>query len=82
MYTEQSTVSYFVTVDRVLEEAGTGFTIYPRDCIHFSTAHKGVGRFKNGNLSANLNEYERCDIEIDGLGYLSNPIDSENRPKG
>lgn len=75
LYADDSTSSYFFTVEEVLAEATTWFTMELGDCIHTGTAVKGTEKHPRGNLGVDLNLYSRTDVEIDGLGRLSNPID-------
>lgn len=74
LYTDDFTSNYFFSVERVLSEASTWFTMEPGDCIHTGTAVEGTGAFPQGNLGIDLRDYKVTDVEIDGLGYLSNPI--------
>lgn len=74
VYADDFTSNYFFSVERVLSEASTWFTMEPGDCIHTGTAVKGTDAFPNGNLGIDLRKYSVTDVEIDGLGYLSNPI--------
>ncbi len=67
----------FATVEQVLAEASTWFTMEPGDCIHTGTAVKGTENHPRGNLGVDLREYSVTDVEIDGLGRLSNPIKAE-----
>jgi 2-keto-4-pentenoate hydratase/2-oxohepta-3-ene-1,7-dioic acid hydratase in catechol pathway len=77
VYADDSTENYFFTVEEVLAEATIWFTMELGDCIHTGTAVKGTEKHPKGNLGTNLSEYKVTDVEIDGLGRLSNPIDSE-----
>jgi 2-keto-4-pentenoate hydratase/2-oxohepta-3-ene-1,7-dioic acid hydratase in catechol pathway len=74
LYADDYTSNYFFKVERVLSEAATWFTMEPGDCVHTGTAVKGTDAFPQGNLGIDLREYATTDVEIDGLGYLSNPI--------
>ena len=74
VYADDYTSNYFFSVERVLSEASTWFTMEPGDCIHTGTAVKGTDTFPKGNIGIDLREYAVTDVEIDGLGYLSNPI--------
>ncbi|MDA0681059.1 MAG: fumarylacetoacetate hydrolase family protein [Proteobacteria bacterium] len=74
LYADDSTANYFFSVERVLSEASTWFTIEPGDCVHCGTAVKGNDKFPEGNLGIDLRLYSITDVEIDGLGRLSNPI--------
>jgi 2-keto-4-pentenoate hydratase/2-oxohepta-3-ene-1,7-dioic acid hydratase in catechol pathway len=77
VYADDSTASYFFTVEEVLAEASIWFTMEPGDCIHTGTAVKGNDKFPRGNLGVDLREYSVTDVEIDGLCRLSNPIHTE-----
>ena len=74
VYADDNTSNYFFPVERVLSEATTWFTMEPGDCIHTGTANKGNEKFPNGNLSVDLRDYSVTDVEIDGLGRLSNRV--------
>jgi 2-keto-4-pentenoate hydratase/2-oxohepta-3-ene-1,7-dioic acid hydratase in catechol pathway len=77
LFADDSTANYFFSVERVLSEASTWFTMEPGDCVHCGTAVKGTGKFPKGNLGVDLRLFSVADVEIDGLGRLSNPIDAE-----
>ena len=79
VYADDTTASYFFSVERVLSEASTWFTIEPGDCIHTGTAVKGNEQFPRGNLGVDLRQFAVTDVEIDGLCRLSNPIDAESK---
>lgn len=70
-----STASYRFKVEEVVAEASAYFTLEPGDVICFGTSAKGVGKFPNGHRSVNMHKLTGVmDVEIDGLGRLSNPI--------
>lgn len=75
-YADDSTGNYFFPVERVISEASKWFTMEPGDCIHTGTASKGTAKFPRGNIGTYLNLYDGkvTDVEIDGLGRLSNRI--------
>ncbi len=77
LYADDYASNYFFTVERVLAEAATWFTMEPGDCVHTGTAVKGTRQFPQGNLGIDLREYSVTDVEIDGLCRLSNPIEAE-----
>lgn len=77
VYADDSTENYFFSVERVLAEASTWFTMEPGDCVHTGTAVKGNDKFPRGNLGVDLRAYSVTDVEIDGLCRLSNPIEAE-----
>lgn len=77
VYADDSTSNYFFSVERVLSEASIWFTIELGDCIHCGTAVKGTDKFPKGNLGVDLRLFSITDVEIDGLGRLSNPIEAE-----
>jgi 2-keto-4-pentenoate hydratase/2-oxohepta-3-ene-1,7-dioic acid hydratase in catechol pathway len=78
LYADDSTSNYFFSVERVLSEASTWFTMEPGDCAHCGTAVKGTDKYPNGNLGVDLRLFSVTDVEIDGLGRLSNPIEAES----
>ncbi|MGV0877049.1 fumarylacetoacetate hydrolase family protein [Martelella sp. FLE1502] len=70
-----STASYRFKVAEVIAEASRYFTLLPGDIICFGTSAKGVGNFPNGHRSVNMHKLSGViDIEIEGLGHLSNPV--------
>ncbi|MCD1636628.1 fumarylacetoacetate hydrolase family protein [Martelella mediterranea] len=70
-----STASYRFKVAEVIAEASRYFTLEPGDIICFGTSAKGVGNFPNGHRSVNMHKLSGViDIEIEGLGHLSNPV--------
>ncbi len=70
-----STSSYRFKVEEVIAEASRYFTLEPGDVICFGTSAKGVGKFPNGHRSVNMHKLSGViDIEIEGLGRLSNPV--------
>lgn len=75
-YTDDSTANYFFCVERVIAEATKWFTMEPGDCIHTGTASKGTPAHPRGNVGTYLGLYDGklTDVEIDGLGRLSNRI--------
>ena len=77
VYADDSTSNYFFNVQRVLSEATIWFTMELGDCVHCGTAVKGTDKFPKGNLGVDLRLFNVTDVEIDGLGRLSNPIDAE-----
>jgi 2-keto-4-pentenoate hydratase/2-oxohepta-3-ene-1,7-dioic acid hydratase in catechol pathway len=77
MYADDTTANYFFPVERVLAEATTWFTMEPGDCIHTGTAVKGTEAFPQGNLGIDLREHSSTDVEIAGLGRLSNRIEAD-----
>jgi len=77
VYADDSTSNYFFSVERVLSEASIWFTMELGDCVHCGTAVKGTDKFPKGNLGVDLRLFDVTDVEIEGLGRLSNPIDAE-----
>jgi len=70
-----STASYRFKIEEVIAEASNYFTLEPGDVICFGTSAKGVGKFPNGHRSVNMHAMSGViDIEIEGLGRLSNPV--------
>ncbi len=70
-----STASYRFRIEEVVAEASRYFTLEPGDVICFGTSAKGVGKFPNGHRSVNMHQLSGViDIEIEGLGRLSNPV--------
>jgi 2-keto-4-pentenoate hydratase/2-oxohepta-3-ene-1,7-dioic acid hydratase in catechol pathway len=77
VYADDSTSNYFFSVERVLSEASIWFTMELGDCIHCGTAVKGTDKFPKGNLGVDLRLFDVTDVEIEGLGRLSNPLDAD-----
>ncbi len=77
VYADDSTSNYFFSVERVLSEASIWFTMELGDCIHCGTAVKGTDKFPKGNLGVDLRLFSVTDVEIEGLGRMSNPIDAD-----
>ena len=77
LYADDSTSNYFFSVERVLSEATIWFTMGLGDCIHCRTAVKGTDKFPKGNLGVDLRLFDVTDVEIEGLGRMSNPIDAD-----
>lgn len=75
-YADDSTANYFFTVERVIAEAAKWFTMEPGDCIHTGTASKGTEKHPRGNIGTYLGLYDGklTDVEVEGLGRLSNRI--------
>jgi 2-keto-4-pentenoate hydratase/2-oxohepta-3-ene-1,7-dioic acid hydratase in catechol pathway len=70
-----STANYTFPIEDVIADASKYFTLEAGDIVHFGTSGRGVGRFATGHRSVNLyNEHGPIDIEITGLGRLSNPV--------
>ncbi len=76
LYTDDSTANYLFSVAKCISEASRFLTLEAGDIIHFGTAGAGNEKFPTGNRSVNLFEMDgsTCDVEIEGLGRLSNPI--------
>ena len=77
LYADDSTSNYFFSVERVLSEATIWFTMELGDCVHCGTAVKGTDKFPKGNLGVDLRLFDVTDVEIEGLGRMSNPIDAD-----
>ncbi|MAE96071.1 MAG: fumarylacetoacetate hydrolase [Deltaproteobacteria bacterium] len=73
LVTEDSTANLMFDVPRVLEHATRYFTLLPGDLVHFGTAVRG-GRYGLRDLDL-LKREGPCEIEIEGLGRLSNPVE-------
>ncbi len=75
-YTDDSTANYFFPIERVIAEASKWFTMEPGDCIHPGTASKGTAKHPKGNVGTYLGLYDGklTDVEIEGLGRLSNRV--------
>ncbi|MEO2039690.1 MAG: hypothetical protein ABGW90_13515, partial [Martelella sp.] len=70
-----STPSYRFKLAEVRAEATRDCPLLPRAIICFGTSAKGVGNFPNGHRSVNMHKLSGViDIEIEGLGHLSNPV--------
>ncbi len=78
-YTEDSTANYFFPVERVISEATKWFTMELGDCIHTGTASKGTEKHPRGNVGTYLGLYDGklTDVEVEGLGRLSNRVNLE-----
>jgi 2-keto-4-pentenoate hydratase/2-oxohepta-3-ene-1,7-dioic acid hydratase in catechol pathway len=78
-FAEDSTANYYFPVERVISEATKWFTMEPGDCLHTGTASKGTEKFPRGNIGTYLAPYDgkMCDVEVEGLGRLSNRIHLE-----
>lgn len=75
LFAVDSTSSYRFKIEEVVAEASRYFTLQPGDVICFGTSAKGVGKFPNGHRSVNMHKLAGViDIEIEGLGRLSNPV--------
>jgi len=75
-YADDSTANYFFPVERVISEASKWFTMEVGDCLNTGTASKGTEKHPGGNSGTYLNLYDGklTDVEIDGLGKLTNRI--------
>lgn len=78
-YADDSTANYFFPVEQVISTASKWFTMEPGDCIHTGTASKGTEKHPKGNIGTYLNQYDGVltDVEVEGLGRLSNRINLE-----
>jgi 2-keto-4-pentenoate hydratase/2-oxohepta-3-ene-1,7-dioic acid hydratase in catechol pathway len=78
-YADDSTANYFFPVERVISEATKWFTMEVGDCIHTGTASKGTEKHPKGNIGTYLGQYggKLTDVEVEGLGRLSNRINLE-----
>lgn len=78
-YADDSTANYFFPVEQVISTASKWFTMEPGDCIHTGTASKGTEKHPRGNIGTYLNQYDGVitDVEVEGLGTLSNRINLE-----
>lgn len=78
-YADDSTANYFFPVERVISEATKWFTMEPGDCIHTGTASKGTAAHPRGNVGTYLGLYDGklTDVEVEGLGRLTNRINCE-----
>jgi 2-keto-4-pentenoate hydratase/2-oxohepta-3-ene-1,7-dioic acid hydratase in catechol pathway len=78
-FADDSTANYYFPVERVISEATKWFTMEPGDCIHTGTASKGTEKHPRGNVGTYLNLYDGklTDVEVEGLGRLSNRINLE-----
>jgi 2-keto-4-pentenoate hydratase/2-oxohepta-3-ene-1,7-dioic acid hydratase in catechol pathway len=78
-YADDSTANYFFPVEQVIATASKWFTMEPGDCIHTGTASKGTEKHPRGNIGTYLNQYDGVltDVEVEGLGRLSNRINLE-----
>lgn len=78
-YADDSTANYFFPVEQVISTASKWFTMEPGDCLHTGTASKGTEKHPKGNIGTYLNQYDGVltDVEVEGLGRLSNRINLE-----
>lgn len=78
-YADDSTANYYFPVEQVISTASKWFTMEPGDCIHTGTASKGTEKHPKGNIGTYLNQYDGVltDVEVEGLGRLSNRINLE-----
>ncbi len=78
-YADDSTANYFFSVERVISEATKWFTMEVGDCIHTGTGSKGTEKHPRGNIGTYLGLYggKLTDVEVEGLGRLSNRINLE-----
>lgn len=77
LYADDSTSNYFFPVEQVLAEATIWFKMELGDCVHCGTAVKGTDKHPKGNLGVDLRQYNYTDVEIEGLGKLTNTIKAE-----
>ena len=75
LFSDDSTAKYTFKIETLIAEASRFFTLEPGDIISCGTAAKGNERFPHAHRSVPL-QVEECtiDIELDGLGRLSNPV--------
>lgn len=76
LYTDDNTANYLFPIQRCIAEASRFLTLEAGDIIHFGTAGAATAKFPMGNRSVNLFEMDgsTVDVEIDGLGRLSNVV--------
>jgi 2-keto-4-pentenoate hydratase/2-oxohepta-3-ene-1,7-dioic acid hydratase in catechol pathway len=75
LFSDDSTAKYTFKIETLIAEASRFFTLEPGDIISCGTAAKGNERFPHAHRDVAL-QLEECtiDIELDGLGRLSNPV--------
>lgn len=75
LFAEDSTASYSYSVRKIVSWASRYFTLEPGDVITCGTAAKGVPGFPRAHHEIDMSRMTPVvDIEIDGLGRLSNPV--------
>lgn len=77
LFADDSTANYFFPIETVLAEASIWFTMELGDCVHCGTAVKGTEKYPKGNLGVDLRQFSTTEVEIEGLGRLSNKIKAE-----
>lgn len=75
-FAEDVTSNYAHRIEKVISYASRYFTLEPGDLLLFGTSAKGVGRFKRAHLEVDMSKLDgsRIDIDISGLGRLSNVL--------
>lgn len=75
LFAEDSTSSYSFPVPKIIAWASRYFTLLPGDIITCGTAAKGVAAYPRAHHEIDMSRMTPVvDIEIDGLGRLSNPV--------
>ncbi|MGW0036826.1 fumarylacetoacetate hydrolase family protein [Gordonia sp. NPDC003376] len=75
LFAEDSTASYSYSIRKIVSWASRYFTLEPGDVITCGTAAKGVPGFPRAHHEIDMSRMTPVvDIEIDGLGRLSNPV--------
>lgn len=83
-FAEDVSSNYAHRIEKVLAYASRYLTLEPGDLVLFGTSAKGVGRFKRGHLEVDMSMLDgaRIDIDINGLGRLSNVVRHIDREQG
>lgn len=75
LFALDSTASYSYPVRKIIAWASRYFTLQPGDVITCGTAAKGTEKFPRAHHNIDMARISPVvDIEIDGLGRLSNPV--------
>lgn len=81
LFAEDSTAGYSYTIAKIVSWASRYFTLDVGDVITCGTAAKGVPAFPKAHHDIDMSRTTPViDIEIDGLGRLSNPVVRCERP--
>ncbi|MGY4711573.1 fumarylacetoacetate hydrolase family protein [Mycolicibacterium sp. CBM1] len=81
LFTEDSTASYSYPVAHIVSWASRYFTLNPGDVILCGTAAKGTERYPRAHHNIDLSRSTpQIDIEIDGLGRLTNSVVHTTHP--
>ncbi|MGI9324445.1 MAG: fumarylacetoacetate hydrolase family protein [Pseudomonadales bacterium] len=75
LFAEDSTSAYSYTVSRIISHASRYFSLEPGDIFTCGTAAKGNEKYPRAHHEIDMSESTPVvEIQIDGLGSLSNPV--------